>query len=351
MDENKTADTKEKRKNFLESTIEKIQKKQREENFKFAFRLVFSMALLYLLYRSVDPVKLKAILYTVDYRYLAAGVLAFSIAVVVSAAAWKVLLKALDLEISWLEITKLRLVSFFMNNALPSGIAGDAWRAYVFGMEKGNMGASFASVIVDKWVSYVSLAIFSVIALLLGWKQFQESSIFQPILYFTAFMVVSVLVSIALLPWFIDKGKAFFLKYGINNPYLIGMESLHRYRNKKAAVLYSLLITCISPLVGVFAYYFIALSLGCNTPISTFFVLVPLIRVINHIPVSVNSIGTQDVTMVVFFGGFGIDRELAFAMSLLGHLLKVIIGAAGGILYMMMFSGKGKGSFDADGRG
>jgi len=329
-------------KNPFNEMLDKMQTRMRNENIKFTLRLIFSCALIYLLYKSVDPVKLKSILYTVDYRYLFAGIIAFSIAVVVSAAAWKILLNALNLDISWPHVIKFRLISFFMNNALPSGIAGDAWRAYVVGMEKRNPGASFASVLVEKWVSYVSLALFSLLSLILGWKQFQDSTIFKPVLYFVCFMMGTVILSIILLPWFIDKGKSFFLKYGIDNPYLIGMESLHKYREKKHAVLYSLLITCLSPLVGVFAYYFIALSLGCKVPLFSFFVLVPLIRVINHIPVSVNSIGTQDITMVIFFAGFGITKELGFAMSLLGHLLKVVVGAAGGILYMGFFSKKTK---------
>ena len=325
-------------KNPMETLLDKVQEKQKKDNIKFILKLIFSFALFYLLYRSVDPAKLKTILYTVNYPYLIAGILAFFVAVVVSAAAWKILLKALDLEISWSRVIKLRLISFFMNNALPSGIAGDAWRAYVFGMEKKNPGASFASVLVEKWVSYVSLAFFSLLALILGWEQFGNSGIFRPVLYFVSFMVGSVLISILLLPWFIDKGKSFFLKYGIDNPYLIGIESLHRYRSKKLQVFYSFLVTCISPLVGVFAYYLISLSLGCKLPIMTFFVLVPLIRVVNHIPVSVNSIGTQDVTMVIFFAGFGISKELGFAMSLLGHLLKVVVSIVGGAFYMAMFS-------------
>ncbi|MCD4782526.1 MAG: flippase-like domain-containing protein [Candidatus Eremiobacteraeota bacterium] len=307
-----------------------------KDNISFTIKLIVGLGLFYFLYRSINPAKLKSILYSVDIRYLLAGIASFLIAVVVSAATWKILLIPLGLEISWTQVVILRIISFFINNTLPSGVAGDAWRAYYYGVQEKNPGASFASVLVEKWVSFVSLAVFSLLALILGNEQFKEFNIFVPVLIFVIFMSIAVILSIIMLPWFIRNGRSFFKRYGINNPYLVGIESLHVYQEKKEFVLYSLLVTCLSPLIGVFAFYFIGLSIGCKPPLISYFILVPLIRVINHIPISVNSIGTQDVTIVVFMAQYGITRESGISMSLLAHLLKIIVGAIGGVCYLFL---------------
>lgn len=306
---------------------------QKRNAIMFVIRVFISLGLLYLLYRAVDTEKIKSIIYGVSIPWLLAGIGAFSFAVLVSAAAWKILLIPLGLKISWPKVIKFRLISFFFNNLLPSGVAGDFWRAFVYGTEAGNPGGSFASVLADKWVSYVSLAIFAAIALVLGKKQFMEVNLFGPVLIFVILMILSIIVSIILLPWLIGRGKDFFQKFGLNNPYLIGMDSLQVYRGNKKYILYSLLITCLSPLAGVFAFYFIALSMGKSLPLLSFFVMVPLLRVINHIPVSINSFGTQDLTFVLFFAKYGLTGETSLSFSLLAHFLKFIIGIAGGACY------------------
>jgi len=309
---------------------------QAKDNISFIIRLIIGLGLFYFLYRSINPIKLKAILYSVDTWYLIAAIASFLIPVVVSATAWKILLIPLGLKISWHQAIILRIISFFINNTLPSGIAGDAWRAYYYGLQERNPGASFASVLVEKWVSFVSLAIFSLLALILGKEEFERFNMFKPVLLFVIFMFTAVIISLIILPWLVNKGRSFFRRYGIDNPYLIGIESLHIYREKKEYVFYSLLVTCFSPLVGVFAFYFIGLSIGCKPPLISYFMLVPLIRVINHIPITVNSIGTQDITMVVFLAQYGLTRESGVSMSLIAHLLKIIVGGIGGLCYIYL---------------
>jgi uncharacterized membrane protein YbhN (UPF0104 family) len=228
----------------------------------------------------------------------------------------------------------LRLISLFFNQALPTGMAGDLWRAYIFGAREDKMGASFASVLAEKWVSYLSLSFCALIALLMGWGNFHQSNLAKPMAYFVAGMLVVAGLSILLMPWFIANGRKFFSRFGVSNPWLEGMDSFHVYRENKKYLFYAFLLSCISPFVGGLAFYFISLSIKCNAPLMSFFILVPLTRVVAYLPVVVSSIGTQDITTVLFYAKYGIAKEVSFSISILGHALKMLVGASGGLCYL-----------------
>lgn len=307
----------------------------------FLLKLTFSLGLIYVLFRSIDTAKMKEILLQADSFYMLHAMTAYAAAAVVSAVTWKILLIPLGLKISFYNAVKYRFISFFINNTLPSGVAGDAWRAYSFGKEAENTGRSFASVIVDKWVSYVALAGFALLSLFFGAEKFKELDLFKPLAVFVLFLTISIAVSILILPWLIKKGKNFFARYGINNPYTEGFDSLEIYRKKPLWILGACLLTVFSPLLGVGAYYYISLALNAPLPFLSFFMLVPVVRVINHIPISINAIGTQDISIVFFCQKFGMSMETAFSVSLLSHLLKTSITGIGGIWLLIIYLKQG----------
>lgn len=306
-----------------------------KRNLSLLIKILVGGILLWFIFDSVDLEKLRKTILMTDPWYLTPGIIAFALAVVVSAAAWKILLIPLGLEISWVRAIKIRLIAFFFNMILPSGIAGDVWRGFVYGAEVKNPGGSFASVLAEKWVSFVSLTISAVFALFLGIGDLKQEGLFYPVLHFILLMVSATLISIILFPWFTKKGTGFFSRFGISSPYFIGVKSLGVYGKKTNYVWYALVVTMLSPLLGSVAFYFSAAALGYKLPFYVFIVLVPLVRVINHIPVSINAIGTQDVAMVLFLTRYGISREVSFSTSLLAHGLKLVVTLMGAVSYLI----------------
>ncbi len=283
---------------------------------------------------SVDLEKVKKLIFSSNPIYLWGAVLSFFVAVVVSAFSWKVILKGMGLDISWGKAIFLRLISFFLNTLLPSGIAGDVWRGYVYGNEIKNLGGSFAAVLVEKWVSYVSLALFGGLAIVGGYRQFKEIHLINPLLFFVGGMILSILLSIVLYRY-IDKGICFLKRYGVESPYFIGAKYLKEIGTKWEYVVLSLVVTLLSPLLGSLAFYMVSNSVGKPLPVYAFLMLIPIMRVINHVPVSINAIGTQDVVMVLFLSKYGLSVEAGVSMSFLAHFLKMVVSLVGGIAYLV----------------
>jgi len=129
---------------------------------------------------------------------------------------------------------------------------------------------------------------------------------------------------------------SFFLKKaGLYDANLSSLkEGLAGYRKSPLTLLGALLMTSLSPLLECLTYILIINSLNLDVSYLPVFMLVPLLRFINHIPVSVNSIGTQDLTLLLFWKPLGLSPEQALSISILMHLLRLLVGATGGLLYV-----------------
>ena len=79
--------------------------------------------------------------------------------------------------------------------------------------------------------------------------------------------------------------------------------------------------------------YFLGISLGISTPVSAYFVVIPLILLIMLLPITVNGIGTSQAAFIWCFGAMGVGRPEAFALSVLFVALGVVGNLPGGLLY------------------
>jgi uncharacterized membrane protein YbhN (UPF0104 family) len=79
--------------------------------------------------------------------------------------------------------------------------------------------------------------------------------------------------------------------------------------------------------------YFLGRGLGIETPLTTYFAVVPLILLVMLLPVTVNGIGTAQAAFVWFLAPFGVPPPAAFALSVLFIALGVIGNVPGAFLY------------------
>jgi uncharacterized membrane protein YbhN (UPF0104 family) len=54
-------------------------------------------------------------------------------------------------------------------------------------------------------------------------------------------------------------------------------------------------------------------------------VILPVATLVAQIPITINGLGTRELTMISLFGLFGIDAVTVFSMSLLGIIITNII--------------------------
>lgn len=91
------------------------------------------------------------------------------------------------------------------------------------------------------------------------------------------------------------------------------------------------LLTGVNYVLLLFRIYALFLAAGLRVPFPYFSMVVPLLRLVGLIPISVSGIGTRDVTAIYLLGRVGVSKESSVIVSMLG-LVTVQFQALVGLL-------------------
>jgi uncharacterized protein (TIRG00374 family) len=78
------------------------------------------------------------------------------------------------------------------------------------------------------------------------------------------------------------------------------------------------LLTIANYIVLMLRVYVLVLALHLEVPFWYFVMVMPLIRLVGLLPISISGIGTRDITMIYLFGQVGIPQEASLVLSMLG---------------------------------
>src|SRR5215213_4019791 len=118
-------------------------------------RILVTVSLLWFLASRVDFEQATEIVSLISLPLLAAAFAALVASVLVGAVRWQVVLAAEGLSPKLSSLTKLLFVGLFFNQVLPTGVGGDAaraWRCHRLGVP---LGAAVQSVLIDRISGYV----------------------------------------------------------------------------------------------------------------------------------------------------------------------------------------------------
>ena len=74
--------------------------------------------------------------------------------------------------------------------------------------------------------------------------------------------------------------------------------------------------------------------LGIDISYIYFFLLIPIISLLNTIPISLNGVGVREGVAVLLFGNFGLELTQSLSMGLLFSVISLALGLIGGIFYV-----------------
>jgi uncharacterized protein (TIRG00374 family) len=133
-------------------------------------RPLISLALLALLFWKFGAAEVWQTLSAADPLWLLAGLLLVVAALLVSAWKWRVLLHAQRLSVPFWRLFGAYLVGIFFNNFLPSNIGGDVARITDVARYTGQAPAATASVIGERLLAGLALALTAAVALLFSFR-------------------------------------------------------------------------------------------------------------------------------------------------------------------------------------
>lgn len=255
----------------------------------------------------------------------------FTLALVVAAKRWLILLRSHGINLSYLEAVKIYWIGIYLSNFLPSSIGGDISRiGLLYRFNKTTQVAS--SVVVERFFGLISLLGFASCSAFLRPEVFDFMG--GVIVYWSGLivLVLGILVflkfSQVLITKLRDRKTAQSKIANQLNRLLVAIDS---YRGQKV-FLRAIVLSSLFYLVGFIAHYCIAMALGIDISLLDVIMVAPLIFLISMIPVSVNAIGLAESAFVVCYSQVGMGKPQAIAFALLLRFVQMACSAVGGIL-------------------
>jgi len=297
---------------------------------------IIGIILLIYIINNIGIEKIANTFLLIPIYYWILGILPIFPILVLTAYKWQYIGKKQKMSFDLIFLMKIFFINKFFLNIIPGGFGRYVKIMYL----KKKSNASIEKCITFSIIDYVTGIIIGLFLALIGLCVLIESSpeIFPLFLVFFILFIIFFII-------FMRKsgGKSFyniFLRSFIPDKYKIkvdkSVESLYEDIPKFKDMIFPFFIELIIwILVGV-QVYIIAQSFSINIPF-TMFILIHVISSVSAaiLTVSIGGLGVREGVFVYLMLSFGVDKEIAFVISISGYIIKALIPSLVGIFFTL----------------
>lgn len=297
-------------------------------------KVAVSLALLLLLYRNTPVQQIAAVLAQCQLLLLLPVGLLLLLNTTLSVLKWRLLLLSDHIDIPLIKLVASYLIAAFFNLFLPSNIGGDSYRIYDIMQKSGRGASTAASVLADRLSGFVALACLS-----LGGSVFVAIRLERPVLVILPLLALAALALILVLLWL--QRPLLRLLQVLRLDRMPRMQdfcgrffaAFARYGAEPRMLAWVLLISFAFQFLLVVAVYLMAWALHAHAPFVYFLAFVPLITLMEALPVSVYGIGVRDMGYVFFFQWAGMGEAYTRSLAVVFLAVTFCYSLIGGLLY------------------
>ena len=302
-----------------------------------AAKILFSAAVLVLFF-VLTGTSLKDIgrtLQGISWGWLA---LAFSLQApgsLISTHRWRILAKAQGDDIPFLYLLKSHLAAMFFNMFLPTRFGGDVVRIWDGSKRSTSVVKSSAIVLVDRATGIIALFLFALVAALFRLDMARE----VPVVWGALILGLAGLAGLVFffLPVFgrwLHRLPARGLLKGVRQKAIDFRTTIIAYKKKPWEFGRATAWAILLQLNVIVFYYFIGRALHLTIPLLDYFIFIPLVLLIQIIPVTINGLGLREGAYIEIFKFYGIPVESAWSFSIIEIAFGLILGLIGGVIYV-----------------
>ena len=278
----------------------------------------------------------------------------------VYACRWRLLLQPLGLKPPFRELVADSLVGLFFGLFIPTGLTGDAMRAFRLGRRHDALRRTFVSVVLDRVVSLVS------VMLLFGIQAARSGSTWRGVrLSWAGWAVLAALVMGAALVlvgrdlsdrrpvvrtrrWkmggWLERWPFSWLLRQVGQLWDIAGE----YARARRLVGLSLGVSVVYQLVVTSAYFVGGTMLGIEVAFGDYVWIVAFVMMAQVLPITIAGIGVREGLFAFLLGQYGVPTTTAVALSLVVFSVTLLFGIVGGILGLVSDTGLASGDLAPD---
>lgn len=298
-------------------------------------RLAISVALIVLLYRTLDLHALQERLVHLRAWPMALFLALLFVNTFISSWKWRLILRADNILVSQGKLFFSYFVAGFFTVLLPSTIGGDTYRVYDISRSGSKPGHIVASVFADRLTGFLALSILGLTFALLGFRLMPN-----PALLLIPLAVFGLLMAAAWCLWQQTPVRRMMALTRVDRVAALSrfanrfLDSMAAYRRRPRIILQAMAISFWFQANVILAIYAITLSLRIEIPLALLCIIVPVVSLIEAVPISIFGIGLRDSGYMLFFSQIGHTREEAGALAILYVALTFAYSALGGIAFI-----------------
>ncbi len=310
----------------------RMQKFVKQKRLGVASRFLVAVALLVYVFRFVSWQTLPAVLTHVHPGSLLVGLIIGSSGVVLSAYQWWGLLRAENIRFDLVDLIKLYIVGVTFNHFLPTGMGGDAFKAFYVGREsRNNIGATSAAMLC-RITGFIGMLCLVVPVLIVLHARFTATLVIE----FAILCLLAGTVSIGtLLLTFVLPGIA--ERIAVKNRFLTLLTGVGPTLHKSICTPRSLPVAIARGaafwLVAVLNCYAYADALGMQGHLAFYFLAVPLVAIVACLPVTINGFGVREGSFVYVFSFAHVAPATALLLVFLLDLQSLFFAGIGCVIY------------------
>jgi uncharacterized membrane protein YbhN (UPF0104 family) len=294
-------------------------------------KILISAALLYLALGKVNLSDLASRINIASLGWIGLAIAVTFFQIFVGVLRWREISTECGAPLETMQAMRYNVIGTFFNQTLPSSIGGDAVRLWLVARAGAGWRAATYSIFVDRAIGLIALAV--VIVASLPWSY---SLITDPhgrsallVVDFAALAAGAGFLLLGRLPW--PWLKRWWGTHHVHACSVIANRVLFsRERGPKIAVL-SVLVHVLAVVIA----WCVVQSIAAPVLFGQIFQLVPPVMLITMLPISIAGWGVREATMGLAFGYAGLMPNEGVNISLLLGAVSFIVGAVGGLVWIL----------------
>ncbi len=303
------------------------------------FQLSVTIAVLYWVYHDPNRrAQMVEAIRNAQYRWVALGILAYTVVEIAAAFRWHVLLKVQKIHLSLPRLSGLFLIGMFYNQFLPGGTGGDIIKSYYLLKETPDKKAgALLAVVFDRFIGLVALVAITVTLIGLRYDFLAQTTETRNLLWLLLFLLgVSVLT---LVSTFVISGFNLFHslpeKFPGRDKLIEISAAYHLYAHHWRATLVAFGASLVAHLATFATFLCAAYALGAPVPVVNFFAVMPVERTISALPISFAGIGLREKVLQIMLSGLcGVPEAKAILIGSLSFLIILVCCLPGALVYL-----------------
>ncbi len=254
---------------------------------------------------------------------------------------WWYILRILKIDYPFWRCCYIWTIGFFASAVTP-GKLGDAVRSFYVSRDTSrNLGDGFLTVFIDRLMDLVVILVFSMISVIVFSHAYIQLSSAWVFLLASVLVLAAIALTLkrALMRALLAPLFRFFVPQRFRDRMSAGFhsfyDSLDAFLRVRWPTLGVLALTVAYWLLVFVLVYCITRALGLNVSLSYITLVIPIVTIVEFLPISISGLGTREAALIYFLGVIGITRPEAVAFSLVYLLFGTYATALVGLLFWL----------------